>query len=175
LSPTARTQEKVGASDVVVVEGDNSDGESDSGPSRKRKRSSSPELNSDRPGDPADRPASLVGHPADVGAEAASAPAASAAGDGASEGPGMALPPGLRRQLLDDWNYVSQERRLVPLPAKKHLAVDDILAAFVSNVGKTAKRDVAVAREVAVGVESAFNAAVGTVLLYPFERLQVGG
>lgn len=82
------------------------------------------------------------------------------------------LPPALRTQLVDDWNYVSQERRLVPLPAKKHMAINDILKSFVATVTKTSAADGKLAREVAAGVESTFNAAIGSVLLYPFERLQ---
>eukprot|EP00038_Savillea_parva_P000540 m.96830 g.96830 ORF g.96830 m.96830 type:complete len:291 (-) comp10185_c0_seq1:1729-2601(-) len=82
------------------------------------------------------------------------------------------LPPALRKQLVDDWHFVSQERRLVPLPAKKHRAIDDILKAFVAETKKQGSEEGDFALEMAAGVESAFNAAIGSVLLYPFERLQ---
>lgn len=82
------------------------------------------------------------------------------------------LPPSLRAQLVDDWNYVSQERRLVPLPAKENRSVCDILKAFQAAAQKSSPADGGIAKDTAAGVESAFNAAIGSALLYPFERLQ---
>ncbi|KAI0567716.1 MRG domain containing protein [Gracilaria domingensis] len=77
------------------------------------------------------------------------------------------IPPGLQRQLVDDWDAITRENRLVPLP--RPLTVQALLQKWVG--GRRQSSDKA-AREVAEGLQIYFDAALPMILLYHFERKQ---
>lgn len=77
------------------------------------------------------------------------------------------LPAALKQQLVDDWEFVTKEHRLVPLP-RKH-SVSSIVDMWARS--HAAPEDIA-CREVAEGIKAYFDAALPTTLLYKFERLQ---
>lgn len=77
----------------------------------------------------------------------------------------------LKKQLVDDWEFVVQKHHLVTLP--REITVADILAEFVASKvkkGKTAENKVV--EEVAQGLKTYFERALGTLLLFRFERAQ---
>ena len=74
--------------------------------------------------------------------------------------------------LVDDWELITRQKQLVPLPRKK--AVCDILNEYVRH-----KQDenaegfkLGVVQEVVHGIQEYFNVMLGTQLLYKFERPQ---
>lgn len=77
------------------------------------------------------------------------------------------LPHMLKQQLVDDWELVTKENRLVPLP--RNVTVAEIVDSWARS--HAPPEDIA-CREVAEGIKAYFDAALPTTLLYKFERLQ---
>ena len=84
----------------------------------------------------------------------------------------LSIPDELKQWLVDDWELITRQKQLVPLPRKK--AVCDILNEYVKH-----KQDenadgfkLGVTQEVANGIQEYFNVMLGTQLLYKFERPQ---
>ncbi len=77
------------------------------------------------------------------------------------------LPGTLKQQLVDDWEFVTKENRLVPLPRKESVAM--IIDKWVRH--RERSEDLA-CQEVADGLKAYFDAALPNMLLYKFERLQ---
>lgn len=77
------------------------------------------------------------------------------------------LPASLKRQLVDDWEFVTKEHKLVSLP--REYTVRRIMAEWLRN--RRAGQDRA-SREVAESLQEYFDAMLPTVLLYRFERHQ---
>ncbi|GAA5911555.1 hypothetical protein JCM8208_006872 [Rhodotorula glutinis] len=82
----------------------------------------------------------------------------------------IAIPDNLKTQLVDDWEAITKNQQLVPIPRVPN--VDTILnewLIYLQNEEETRKR---VAAEVAAGLGLYFNKALGNNLLYRFERGQ---
>ncbi|PXF44926.1 Protein MRG2 [Gracilariopsis chorda] len=77
------------------------------------------------------------------------------------------LPPALQRQLVDEWDTVTRESRLVRLPRTP--TVQDVLHKWVASRRQSADK---ATREVAEGLQIYFDASLPMILLYRFERLQ---
>lgn len=77
------------------------------------------------------------------------------------------IPTPLQRQLVDDWEFVTKERKLVPLP--RELSVQGVLHKWIN--GRRQSTDKAT-REVAEGLQAYFDVALPKLLLYKFERPQ---
>lgn len=77
------------------------------------------------------------------------------------------IPPQLQRQLVDDWEFITKEKRLVPLP--RPLNVQELLLKWIQARRQSTDK---VTREVAEGLQAFFDAALHKILLYRFERLQ---
>lgn len=75
----------------------------------------------------------------------------------------------LKKQLIADWENVTREHRLVTLP--RPLSVRDLLREFEDSKLKQESSHQMV-KEVVRGLEQYFEHAIGTVLLYRFERPQ---
>ena len=80
----------------------------------------------------------------------------------------LAVP--LKKQLVDDWEHITRSKKLVPLPRK--ITVADILAEFAAT--KSLKKGIPeqVVIDVAEGLQVYFDQALGSLLLYRFERAQ---
>lgn len=85
------------------------------------------------------------------------------------EVPGIVFPSALKRQLVDDWEFITKEQKLVPLPREP--TVSGVLSAWLHSKSRRGIADKA-SREVADGLRDYFDAALGTMLLYKFERNQ---
>ncbi|VVT50619.1 uncharacterized protein SAPINGB_P002824 [Magnusiomyces paraingens] len=84
----------------------------------------------------------------------------------------LTVPDPLKSVLVDDWEYITKEHQVVPLP--REITVADMLDMYRKSVGKkkpgTAEYDIF--EEVLAGVKLYFDRALGNILLYRFERQQ---
>lgn len=85
----------------------------------------------------------------------------------------IAIPPELQHFLVDDWDLITRQKQLVPLPRKK--TVNHILQDYVDSVVENSDGiRPGVAEEMTQGIKVYFNVMLGTQLLYKFERPQYG-
>ncbi|KAL1922826.1 uncharacterized protein VTP21DRAFT_9202 [Calcarisporiella thermophila] len=85
----------------------------------------------------------------------------------------VAIPESLKIQLVDDWENVTKNQQLVPLPREP--CVNKILDLFAdSKKGNTSGQPDGILGEVIDGIRLYFNKALGNLLLYRFERNQYG-
>lgn len=82
------------------------------------------------------------------------------------------MPDTIKALLVDDWENVTKNKQVVPLPAK--YPVNTILDMY--NAEEKQKRqdtaDVDVLDEVIAGIKEYFEKSIGRILLYRFEREQ---
>lgn len=84
----------------------------------------------------------------------------------------IAIPDVLKAYLVDDWENVTKNQQLVPLP--KELNVVTILEKYRAATPKkrpgSAEADIF--DEIVAGLKLYFDKSLGTILLYRFERQQ---
>lgn len=86
------------------------------------------------------------------------------------------IPDELKPILVDDWDCITRQNKLVDLPAK--VSVQEIMDNYVqskkanNNKNKTGSKDTSSASDLTNGLIEYFNAMVGSQLLYKFERPQ---
>ncbi|KUI62091.1 Chromatin modification-related protein eaf3 [Cytospora mali] len=86
----------------------------------------------------------------------------------------LVMPDLLKAILVDDWEHVTKDQQLVPLPHK--YPVDQILKDYLDD--EKAKREegstqMDILEETIAGLREYFDRALGRILLYRFERLQL--
>jgi len=80
------------------------------------------------------------------------------------------IPGALKKQLVNDWEWVTRDRKLADLPKKKH-SVTSIMDDYLTSKKRVAATQ-KITDEVVQGIKQYFDKAVGRVLLYKFERPQ---
>ncbi|KAJ8905353.1 hypothetical protein NDN08_001860 [Rhodosorus marinus] len=86
-----------------------------------------------------------------------------------SEQSSIVLHSTLKRQLVDDWEFVTKDHKLVPLP--RDPSVSAVLSTWLLSNSRRGIADKA-CKEIAEGLREYFDIALGTMLLYKFERIQ---
>lgn len=83
------------------------------------------------------------------------------------------IPDTLKSILVDDWEKVTKEQKLVPMPAATPVTqfLDDYYRTESAN-RRPGSADADLLEEVIAGVKEYFNRALGRILLYRFERPQ---
>lgn len=83
------------------------------------------------------------------------------------------MPEALKSILVDDWEKVTREHRLVPLPSRSpvSLFLDNYTAAESAN-RRPGSAESDLLEEVVAGVKEYFNKSLGRMLLYRPERPQ---
>ncbi|RDD39612.1 Mortality factor 4-like protein 1 [Trichoplax sp. H2] len=80
------------------------------------------------------------------------------------------LPEEMKRWLIDDYDFINRQKRLIKLPRK--FAVDDILDSYIKEKRGSPAAVSGLAREITLGLRTYFNSMLGSQLLYKFERPQ---
>ncbi|CAL2267614.1 unnamed protein product [Prunus armeniaca] len=80
------------------------------------------------------------------------------------------IPPTLRKQLVDDWEFIFQQDKLVKLPRSP--TVDDILQKYLDYRTKKDGKVTDPVGEVLKGIRCYFDKALPVMLLYKKERKQ---
>lgn len=81
----------------------------------------------------------------------------------------LRLPHSMKLRLIEDWERITREKKLVPLPVQNNIS--SLLEDFVQAKAKRTTH-VRLYEEVTDGIKSYFNQALGSVLLYKYERRQ---
>jgi len=83
----------------------------------------------------------------------------------------ITIPDTIKNWLVDDWDLVTRQKKLVNLPAKHHPTINSILARYVEVKGNNVK-DKHSSVELTNGIKEYFDMMLGCQLLYKFERPQ---
>ncbi len=83
----------------------------------------------------------------------------------------LRLPHGMRLKIIEDWERITREHKLVPLPLSATPTVSVILEEFLAAKARRSSHE-RLYGEVCDGVTTYFNQALGTILLYKYERRQ---
>lgn len=81
----------------------------------------------------------------------------------------LRLPQAMKLKLIEDWERITREKKLVDLPRQPSITV--LLENFLQAKAKRTSHE-RLYGEVCDGVKTFFNQAIGTVLLYKYERKQ---
>ncbi|KAK9470184.1 MRG-domain-containing protein [Dipodascopsis tothii] len=84
----------------------------------------------------------------------------------------IAIPTALKNQLVDDWERVTKNQQLIPLPRTPTVQV--VLDRYMATVAKkrSGSAEADIFDEVLAGIKIYFNRSLGKILLYRFERQQ---
>lgn len=84
----------------------------------------------------------------------------------------ITIPDNLKALLVDDWENVTKNQQLVPLP--RNPSVSQILQKYRESMPKKREgsADTDIFDEVIAGLKLYFDKSLGTILLYRFERQQ---
>ncbi|KAL3921445.1 MAG: hypothetical protein SGPRY_004902 [Prymnesium sp.] len=81
----------------------------------------------------------------------------------------LRLPHSMKLKLLEDWERITRERKLVPLPRSP--SISEMLEEFLQTKAKRSSHE-RLYGEVVDGIRSYFNQALNALLLYKYERKQ---
>ena len=85
----------------------------------------------------------------------------------------ITIPRDLRRFLLDDADFVTRQKQLVPLPKSSDKCIKAVLNDYITSKKKvTTDAKISTSEEVMKGIGEYFDVVLGTQLLYKFERPQ---
>ena len=82
----------------------------------------------------------------------------------------LRLPHAAKLKLIEDWERITREKKLVPLPASTSIAT--LLDEFLTQKAKRTTSHERLYSEVSEGVKAYFEQALPTILLYKYEKKQ---
>jgi mortality factor 4-like protein 1 len=82
------------------------------------------------------------------------------------------IPDKLKLKMLDDWNFVTRQNRLVSLPRESPLTISGLLESYCANIKGSGPAAESLSLEVTSGLKAYFESACSAVLLYKQERQQ---
>lgn len=81
----------------------------------------------------------------------------------------------LKYLLVDDWEFVTKDRRIIQLPVKNPIkTILQEYTAYEIEVNRPTPEHINIMNEFQIGLSAYFNQAVRLILLYKYERLQYG-
>lgn len=83
------------------------------------------------------------------------------------------LPDNLKRMLVDDWEFITKDMNLVPVPHEH--PVSEILQEYMSHASpkrRDGSAEADILEEVVQGIREYFDKSLGRILLYRYERQQ---
>ncbi len=84
------------------------------------------------------------------------------------------IPDSLKLQLVDDWEYITKDQLLVPLPRKPNvIEILEEYRAWQAGRDARSRSSPAIVQEVVVGLKTYFDKSLGNNLLYKYERQQL--
>ncbi|EFW21554.1 Esa1p-associated factor [Coccidioides posadasii str. Silveira] len=86
----------------------------------------------------------------------------------------MLMPERLKEYLVDDWEFVTKDKSVVPLPAKSpvNMVLDRYLEEEKNSSTRNSQAEQDVLQEVVDGLKKYFDKTLGRILLYALERRQ---
>eukprot|EP00040_Diaphanoeca_grandis_P020922 m.111261 g.111261 ORF g.111261 m.111261 type:complete len:302 (-) comp28107_c5_seq1:347-1252(-) len=84
--------------------------------------------------------------------------------------PKVVIPDDLKLALVDDWNLITRQSKIVKLPRSP--TINQVLSNYCTFIATQGPKASGVAREVTSGIKLYFQAACGSILLYRQERPQ---
>merc|ERR1712087_1008885 len=82
----------------------------------------------------------------------------------------LRLPQAMKLKLIEDWERITREKKLVSLPREPNIA--SLLEDFVQTKARRSSHE-RLYVEVCEGITSYFNQALSSILLYKYERKQL--
>lgn len=85
----------------------------------------------------------------------------------------LQVPDRLKARLVDDWEWITKDQRLVPVP-REGVSVAQILEEYRLSVPmkRPGSAEAEIFEECMTGLQKYFDKTLGTILLYKFERQQ---
>lgn len=80
----------------------------------------------------------------------------------------LKIPAALKRHLITDWDYITKNNSLAPLP--RNPCVSEIMDSYLDSLENDNR--LIITQEIIVGLKIYFDQALGFFLLYKFERPQ---
>lgn len=82
------------------------------------------------------------------------------------------LPDSIKSLLVDDWENVTKNQTVVPIPHQRR-SIQEILSDYQkSDKSPIGSADYEILEEVVMGIQEYFDKSIGRILLYRFERAQ---
>lgn len=84
------------------------------------------------------------------------------------------IPDILKARLVDDWEWITKDQRLVPIPKPGDVSVSQILQDYRLSIPmkRPGSAEADIFEECMAGLQTYFDKTLGTILLYRFERQQ---
>ncbi|KAI5952461.1 EAF3 [Candida jiufengensis] len=85
----------------------------------------------------------------------------------------LKFPPELKYLLVNDWQYITKDKKLVTLPVPPSNSVFQILQTYkIQRIPQLQKHQISILEEILTGLEIYFNKSLSLILLYKYENLQ---
>ncbi|KAI5965178.1 EAF3 [Candida pseudojiufengensis] len=85
----------------------------------------------------------------------------------------LQFPPELKYLLVNDWQYITKDKKLVTIPVPENKSISQIIQDYKTQRIKNLQRhQQQILEEILLGLEIYFNKSLSLILLYKYENLQ---